>query len=128
VWLFVGVVLYAGYRPHSSSVAGAITIAAGLYELTPLKRCCRRYCHEHLRSGFRYGLYCVGSSGALMVMLAAVGVMSIAWMAAVGAVVLVQKLLPRTALVDVPLAAVLVGLGIAIVLTPASIPGLMPQM
>src|SRR5207248_3094384 len=56
-WSLVGVVLYAGYRPHSSPVAGGVAIAAGLYELTPLKRHFRRCCHQHAPSGFRYGLY-----------------------------------------------------------------------
>jgi len=50
-------------------MAGALTVAAGLYELTPLKRECRRQCRESLRSGFTFGLYCLGSSIGLMVML-----------------------------------------------------------
>ena len=38
VWTLVGVAVYALYRPHGSSVAGAIVIAAGVYEFTPLKQ------------------------------------------------------------------------------------------
>src|SRR5258707_3283270 len=36
VWALVGVGVYALYRPHGSSAAGAVVIAAGVYELTPL--------------------------------------------------------------------------------------------
>jgi predicted metal-binding membrane protein len=104
--------VYAVYRPHGSAAAGALTIAAGLYELTPLKRDCRRRCRESVRSGFQFGLYCVGSSIGLMAMLVALGVMSIAWMSVVAALVLAQKLLPPRASVDVPVALAIVGLGI----------------
>jgi predicted metal-binding membrane protein len=44
VWTLVGVAVYALYRPHGSSAAGALAIAAGVYELTPLKQHCRRCC------------------------------------------------------------------------------------
>src|SRR4030081_697119 len=42
VWTLVGVAVYALYRPHGSLVAGAVAIAAGVYELAPLKRHFRR--------------------------------------------------------------------------------------
>jgi predicted metal-binding membrane protein len=41
VWTVVGVEVYVLYRPHGTSAAGALTVAAGIYELTPLKRRCR---------------------------------------------------------------------------------------
>jgi predicted metal-binding membrane protein len=109
-------------------VAGALTIAAGAYELTPLKRECRRRCRASLRSGFEFGPYCVGSSIGLMVMLLALGAMSVTWMVAVGAVALAQKLLPPTAVIDVPLASAIVALGIVAAAAPSSIPGLTPPM
>jgi predicted metal-binding membrane protein len=114
VWALVGLAVYALYQPHGSTAAGALTIAAGLYELTPLKRDCRRRCQETVRSGFEFGLYCVGSSVGLMVMLVALGVMSVTWMAVVASFVLAQKLLPPRASVDVPVALAIVGLGILI--------------
>ena len=112
VWTLVGLAVYALYRPHGAAVAGALTIAAGVYELTPLKRHCRRRCRESVRSGFEFGLYCVGSSIGLMVVLLALGVMSITWMAVVAALVLAQKLLPPRAALDVPVALAIIGLGI----------------
>src|SRR2546428_8211025 len=36
VWTLVGVAVYALYRPHGYLAAGAVVIAAGVYELTPL--------------------------------------------------------------------------------------------
>jgi predicted metal-binding membrane protein len=128
VWTLVGVAVYALYRPHGSSAAGALAIAAGVYELTPLKQECRRRCRESVGSGFEFGLYCLGSSIGLMLILVALGVMSVAWMAVIAVLVLAQKLLPARAAIDVPLALALVGLGIAIVLAPASVPGLTPPM
>jgi predicted metal-binding membrane protein len=124
VWTLVGVAVYPLYQPHGSSAAGALTIAAGVYELTPLKRGCRHRCFTSVRSGFQFGLYCVGSSIGLMVVLVALGVMSVTWMSVIAGLVLVQKLLPPRASIDVPVALAIVGIGILIVFAPSSIPGL----
>ena len=128
VWTLVGVAVYAFYRPHGSFAAGAVAIAAGVYEFTPLKRHFRRRCRESVCSGFAFGLYCVGSSIGLMLMLVALGVMSVTWMSAIAVVVLGQKLLPAKASIDVPLALAIIGLGILIVIAPSSVPGLTPAM
>jgi predicted metal-binding membrane protein len=128
VWALVGVAVYALYEPHGSFAAGAFAIAAGVYELTPLKREFRRRCREGVRSGLQFGLYCVGSSIGLMLALVAISVMSVTWMAVIAVVVLAQKLLPAKAAIDVPLALAIVGLGVVIVIAPSSVPGLMPTM
>jgi predicted metal-binding membrane protein len=128
VWTLVGVAVYALYRPHGSFVTGAVAIAAGLYELTPLKQNFRRRCRESVGSGFEYGLYCVGSSIGLMMMLVALGIMSVTWMSLIAVLVLAQKLLPAKAAIDVPLALAIVGLGIVIVIAPSSVPGLTMPM
>jgi predicted metal-binding membrane protein len=128
VWALVGVAVYALYRPHGSFAAGAVAVAAGVYEFTPIKRHSRRRCRESRGSGFEFGFYCVGSSIGLMLILVALGVMSISWMAVIAALVLVQKLLPANAAIDVPLALAIVGLGVLIVIEPSSVPGLMPPM
>jgi predicted metal-binding membrane protein len=127
VWALVGVAVYAVYRPHGSSAAGAVVIAAGIYELTPLKRHFRRRCRESVRSGFAFGLCCAGSSIGLMAVLVAVGVMSVAWMCVIAVLVLAQKLLPAKAVVDVPLALAIAGLGVLIVIVPSLVPGLTPM-
>jgi predicted metal-binding membrane protein len=128
VWALVGVAVYALYRPHGVAVAGAIVIAAGAYEFTPLKRHFRRRCQESTGSGLGYGLCCLGSSIGLMVILVALSVMSVIWMSVIAVLALGQKLLPAKAAVDVPLALAIVGLGILIVLAPAAVPGLIPPM
>ena len=128
VWTLVGVAVYALYRPHGSLAAGAAAIAAGVYELTPAKQRCRQRCRDSVGSGVKFGLYCVGSSIGLMLILVALSVMSIGWMAIVGVLVVAQKLAPRRAAFDVPLALAIVGLGILIIIAPSSVPGLMPPM
>jgi predicted metal-binding membrane protein len=128
VWTVVGVAVYAVYRPHGSFAAGVVVIAAGLYEFTPLKQHFRRRCSKSVRSGFELGLYCVGSSIGLMLMLVALGIMSITWMSVIAVLILAQKLLPAKAAIDVPLALAIVGLGIVIVIVPSSVPGLTPPM
>jgi predicted metal-binding membrane protein len=128
VWTIVGLVVYALYRPHGTFVAGVLTVAAGVYELTPLKRGFRRRCRESVRSGFEFGIYCFGSSIGLMVMLLALGVMSAAWMGVVAAAVLVQKLLPPRAFIDAPFAVAIVVTGILVAVAPSSIHGLTNTM
>lgn len=46
IWALAGVVAYALDRPHGSLAAGAVVIAAGAYELTPVKRHFRRRCRD----------------------------------------------------------------------------------
>jgi len=128
VWALAGIAVYALYRPHGPVAAAVVVIAAGVYELTPLKGYFRRRCREGARSGFGFGLCCAGSSIGLMAMLVALGVMSVTWMLVIAIVVLAQKLLPPKAAVDVPLALAITGLGIWIILVPSSVPGLTPPM
>ncbi len=92
-----------------SLLAGALFIAAGLYELTPLKQRCLTHCQSPLtwlprhmrpgrggavRMGLEHGSYCVGCCFGLMLLLFVGGVMNLAWVAAIAALVLAQKLLP----------------------------------
>jgi predicted metal-binding membrane protein len=128
VWTVVGVAVYALYRPHGTFVAGVVVIAAGVYEFTPLKQHFRRRCRERVRSGFDFGLCCVGSSIGLMLMLVALSVMSVGWMSVIAVLVLAQKLLPAKAAVDLPLALAIVGLGLLIIIAPSLVPGLTAPM
>ena len=90
-------------------LGGAILIVAGVYQWTPLKYACLRHCRsplaflaEHwqpgmpgaLSLGLRHGLYCVGCCWALMLLLFVGGVMSLLWIGAITAFVLVEKLAP----------------------------------
>ncbi|MHB8527918.1 MAG: DUF2182 domain-containing protein [Caulobacteraceae bacterium] len=93
----------------SRTLAGAILIGAGLYELTPLKQACLRQCGGPalflarnwregaagaLRMGLAHGIFCLGCCWALMLLLFVGGVMSLAWIAGLAGLVLMQKILP----------------------------------
>jgi predicted metal-binding membrane protein len=116
VWTVVGVAVYLVYAPHGALAAGLVVIAAGLYELTPLKRRCRERCREETGSGLVLGIHCVGASLGLMAMFVALGVMNVAWMLVVAAVVLAQKLLPPRAAIDVPIALAIIAIGLNVAL------------
>jgi len=117
IWAVVGVVVYAVYQPHGYVAAGVLVIAAGVYELTPVKRHFRRQCWDSSGSGLGFGLSCVGSSVNLMVMLVALGIMSVTWMSVIAALAIYQKLRPAQAVIDLLLALAIVGLGIFILIS-----------
>ena len=128
VWTIFGIAAYAVYRPHTTGTAGVVTVAAGLYELTPIKQRARRGCQRRAQNGFHFGLNCLGSSIGLMLLLLAIGAMSVAWMSVIAAIVLIQKLMkPRTTL-DRTLALAIVAFGVYILIDPSSVPGLVPSM
>jgi predicted metal-binding membrane protein len=126
IWALAGVVAYGLDRPHGPLAAGVVVIAAGAYELTPVKRHFRRRCREEAGSGLGFGLCCVGSTAGLMAALVALDMMSLFWMAVVTVLACAQKLLPAKPAIDVPLALALIGLGLLIVIAPSLVPGLMP--
>ncbi len=120
-------------------IAGAVIALAGIYQLTPLKRVCLRSCrtplsfvmhHWHkgaggaVRMGIEHGAWCIGCCWALMVLLFAVGVMSITWMVLVAAIVFAEKVLPIGEQVAKVIAVVLIALGIWVAVAPGSVPGL----
>jgi predicted metal-binding membrane protein len=128
IWALAGLVAYPLDRPHGSLAAGIVVIAAGAYELTPVKRHYRWRCREETGSGLGFGLYCVGSSIGLMAMLVALDVMSLFWMLVIAVLACAQKLLPAKAAIDIPVALTLIGLGLGLVIEPSLIPGLMPSV
>lgn len=94
----------------SRVVAAFLLIGAGVYEFTPLKEACLSNCQgpmtfiatrwrPGLLGGFvmgaQHGLYCLGCCWALMLLLFVGGVMNLIWVAALAAIVLVQKVAPR---------------------------------
>jgi predicted metal-binding membrane protein len=119
IWFAAGLAVYAVDRPHGAAVAGGLTLAAGLYELTPLKRSCRRRCREESRSGLRFGVQCVGSTAGLMLTLVALDVMSVTWMIVVAVLVAAQKLWPPRPAIDIPIGLAIAALGVLILLDPS---------
>jgi len=147
VWAAAGLGAFVAYRGIRAAglgflawdragawIAGAAVVAAGLYELTPLKRASLGRCRADPRSGnpvaagLRYGASCVGCSAGLMLVLFAVGVMSITWMIVVAALVFVEKVPRVGASLPAPVAFALVAAGVWIALDAASVPGLTPPM
>jgi predicted metal-binding membrane protein len=141
--VFRGVRAFAGASLHWSGagpwVAGGALVAAGAYQLTPLKRVCLRHCRgplhfvlhgwRHgragaLRMGVEHGAFCLGCCWGLMLALFALGVMSLVWMALVAAVIVVEKLLPVGERFARVVALCLVAVGIWVSAAPASVPGL----
>jgi predicted metal-binding membrane protein len=148
-WLAFGIVAYAlieGVRSlgvgflawgrAGQDVAGAVLLGAAVYELTAAKRRCLMRCRDarllHRRRGLggalvmgvEQGGFCVGCSGALMAALFALGVMSIAWMLVVAALVAIEKLLPWTAATIGMTAVGLALLGAAVIVVPEHVPWL----
>jgi predicted metal-binding membrane protein len=122
-------------------LAGGVIVAAAIYQLTPAKDVCLRKCRTPmhfffgiwrdglggaLRLGAEHGTWCVGCCWALMAALFALGVMSIGWMAFVGALIAVEKLLPWKVLANRGVAVVLVVLGLALIAAPDVVPGVGP--
>jgi predicted metal-binding membrane protein len=128
IWAVFGIAVYWLYRPHGTAIAGGLVVAAGAYELTPLKRRFREMCLDRVSSGLESGLCCVGSSIGLMLMMVALGIMSVTWMAVTAGAVLAQKFFPPKAAIDVPVAIAIAALGIAVIVAPSSVPGLVQPM
>ena len=120
-------------------VAGGVLVVAAAYELTPLKDACLGKCRSplgfllgswrdglagSLEMGVKHGAWCVGCCWALMAALFALGVMSIAWMAFVGALIAAEKTLPWGRVVRWGTAALLLALGVLLVAAPDAIPWL----
>jgi predicted metal-binding membrane protein len=143
VWTGYGLAAYALYRVLTSFdlgwlawdeagpyVAGGVIVAAGVYELTPMKRLSLRRCRNArhpgsaFRSGLAHGLDCVGCSGALMAVLFVLGVMSLFWMAVVAVAIFAEKVLPRGPRLAPVFAVALVALGIWVAVSPGTVPGL----
>ncbi len=93
----------------SATLGGLILVAAGVYQLTPLKHACLRHCRTPFqfvmqgwrpgrmgafRMGMEHGAFCLGCCWVLMALLFMGGVMSLLWIAAIAAFVLLEKTVP----------------------------------
>jgi len=121
------------------TLSGVTLILAAVYELTPLKDVCLGKCRSPLgallgswrdgrrgavRMGARNGAWCVGCCWALMAALFALGVMSVAWMAFVAAIIAAEKLLPWRRTVKYGTATILLTLGVLVLAAPSLLPAL----
>ncbi len=143
IWTGYGLLAYGVFRLLTSFDSGwlawdragpyaacGVIVVAGFYELTPLKRLSLRHCRSTphggnaFRSGLAHGLDCVGCSGGLMLVLFALGAMSLFWMAVVAVAIFAEKVLPRGPRLPRVFAVALLALGIWVAVSPASVPGL----
>jgi predicted metal-binding membrane protein len=76
------------------------------------------------RMGIEQGGWCVGCCWALMATLFAVGLMSVAWMAAIAALVALEKLLPWERVANLGIALLLIVLALGVALAPEHVPAL----
>jgi predicted metal-binding membrane protein len=119
-------------------VAGGVLVVAAAYQLTPLKNRCLTRCRGPLRfvleawrdgrrgavrMGMAQGAWCVGCCWALMASLFALGVMSLAWMAFVAALIALEKLAPWRVAAN-PIAVGLLAIGLGVALAPSDVPAL----
>ena len=115
----------------SPIVSGAVFVAAGIYQLLPIKQACLRHCRapteflaRHwragttgaLRMGLRHGLLCVGCCWMLMGLLFVGGAMNLLWIAALAVIVFIEKAIPRGKLAGRVLAAGLVAWGATVLI------------
>ena len=151
-WTVYGLVAFGLYRAiraldlgflswdeRGPLVAGAAIAFAGVYQLTPLKSVCLHHCRAPLqfvrsrwrtvglgarRNGLEHGLFCVGCCSGLMLILFAVGAMSLVWMALIAGLIFAEKVLPFGARLPALLASAFVLLGAWVAASPGSVPGL----
>ena len=152
VWGAAGVLAYAlfrlgrslfgdslAWRAGGQWFAAAVLFAAAIYELTPLKDVCLHKCRSPLgfllgvwrdgprgalEMGARHAAWCLGCCWALMAALFALGVMSLAWMALVAALIALEKTLPWRRVATWSTTLVLVVLAVGLLAAPHAIPGL----
>lgn len=93
----------------SQGLAGVLFLIAGVFQWTPLKKACLSHCRSPLlfvmntwrdgpagavSMGLQHGVYCLGCCWALMALMFAVGVMDLAWTAALTGFLIVEKIVP----------------------------------
>ena len=118
----------------SAVLGGGVLLLAGLYQFTPLKRACLRYCQSPvlflsrywrpgsagaLGMGLRHGLYCLGCCWFLMALLFVGGVMNLLWIVGITLYVGCEKLLPAGRHLSYAVGAALIGAGLIVLVHAA---------
>ena len=102
--------LSPGMVSTSMYLGGALFIAAGIYQWTPLKQACLKHCRSPLefvmhhwrpgsagafRMGLGHGAFCLGCCWSVMALLFVGGVMNLIWVAVIAIFVAVEKIFPH---------------------------------
>lgn len=115
---------------RSVFLSGVLLVAAGLYQLSPLKAACLNHCRGPAaflaahwrpgivgawRMGLAHGAYCVGCCAVLMLLLFVGGVMNLVWIAGLTLFVAFEKIAPFGEVAAKAAAALLVSAGVALI-------------
>ena len=118
----------------SGYLGGALLLAAGAFQWSPLKTACLKQCRTPmgflmtswreghrgaLRMGLEHGAYCLGCCWALMLLLFVLGIMNLVWIAALAAFVLAEKVAPMSEWVSRGTGVLLAGWGVWAIVTAA---------
>lgn len=153
VWTAFGILAYAvavgaqrlaeesmWLMEHAARIGGGVLIAAGIYQLTPLKRACLTKCRTPLqfimtswrdgyagafRMGTLHGLYCLGCCWLLFAILFPLGVMNVAVMALLTALIFAEKSLTWGIMLSRVSAIILLGYGLLVSFDVVGLPGAM---
>lgn len=122
---------------HLPRIAGGLLVAAGAYQLTPLKHICLARCRSPLsfmlsywrdgrwgavQMGLRHGVFCLGCCWVLFLLLVPLGVMNVGAMLVISALIFAEKTLPQgQRLVRVAAVAMVVH-GLLAMAVPAALP------
>jgi predicted metal-binding membrane protein len=109
-WLHKAALLSPTMAATSPVFSGALLLAAGIFQWTPLKRACLKGCRSPLSflmsewrdgaagafvMGLRHGSYCLGCCWMLMALLFVVGVMNLFWVVMIALFVMAEKMMVR---------------------------------
>jgi len=118
-------------------------VVSGLFQWSWLKRTCLKHCQnplhfisEHWRDGplgalhmgAAHGFYCFGCCWGLMTILFVMGTMHLGWMAAVGALILLEKILRSGKWISHAIGVLFVVLGLIVMLLPGVLSKLSSQV
>ena len=78
--------------------------------------------------GASHGAYCIGCCWGLMVILFVMGLMHLGWMAAIGALILLEKLAPAGRWISNTIGAVFIVVGLIVMLFPEALTRLSSQV
>lgn len=153
VWCSIGVIAFVLARwledlsmdymwlmDNGARLGGGLIVAAGIYQLSPLKRICLGKCRTPMafvatswrdgtlgavRMGIDHGAFCLGCCWLLFAILFPLGIMNVAIMAAVTVLILAEKVLPYGTRVALIAGVALVAYGLLVVAIPDALPSMM---
>lgn len=107
--------IFPNLRSYAPLALGGVIVAAGIYQLSPLKKACLSQCRTPLgfvltnwregfggalRMGANHGMYCLGCCWALFAVMLVVGIMNLAWMGVLALLIFVEKIAPQGVLIS----------------------------